>query len=212
MKQKRTILVICILIGVGIFAFSKAVSFFNKNQSLVKEIDLSLKPQIMELQLESTKLTEDLNIAKESISNLERERTQIRVEMFDNRKELKETKNALAEKDKRLAKINKQIGELTELNKGLQERFGTVLAEYIKLKRVISSIDGLKKEISKLKKKQKLISKKTNRNINKRKRGWFRSFLNNDDSLEGNGGFLVRNGKSTFEPRVKITVTSVEGE
>jgi len=212
MKSKTGIFVICIFVGVGIFAFSKAVSFFKENQSLIRKIDLSLRPQIERLQLEKEKMAKDLQVAKESISNLERERIQIRAELFDRGKELKQTKKDLDEKEEKLTKIDKQIKELAELNNKLQERFGTILAEYIKLKKVVSSVDSLKKEITKLKKKQKIISGKGRKTKRIKKRGWFGTLLSKDDYSGGNGGFLVKNGKSTFDPRVKITVTSVEEE
>ena len=211
MKPKIGPYLVWIAIGVCVFAFAKSVDFFKKNQSLVKEIDYSLKPQIMELQLDRTRLKEDLDSSKEAIANLETKYSSSQNELFQTGRELSEAKKQLQEKENQIARINNQISQLTKVNNELQDRFGTILADYIRLKKTVSSEEGLKEALAELKKKQKIVMRVENKiKSRKDKRGLFGTLISDDRPTEGNYGFLIRDGKSTFAPRVKITVTTVE--
>lgn len=204
----------CIAIGGFIFSFAKSLDFFKKNQSLIKEIDYSLRPQIMQLQLEKSKLNQDLNKVKENLANLEIKFSQSQNDLADAQRQLTIQKEKIEAKDQQISQLTTQIAELKQTNTDLQERFGTVFAEFIKLKKIVSTEEGLKEALVNLKKKQKIV-KKINEGLNRREKRR-REFENRVSRLlnysvsEGNRGFLIKDGKSTYVPRVKITVTPVE--
>jgi len=214
MKLKLSFLIVCIAIGGFIFSFAKSLDFFKKNQSLIKEIDYSLRPQIMQLQLEKSKLNQDLNKVKENLANLEIKFSQSQNDLADAQRQLTIQKEKIEAKDQQISQLTTQIAELKQTNTDLQERFGTVFAEFIKLKKIVSTEEGLKEALVNLKKKQKIV-KKINEGLNRREKRR-REFENRVSRLlnysvsEGNRGFLIKDGKSTYVPRVKITVTPVE--
>jgi len=191
------VIFVCIFVGVGLFAFSKALSLFKNKTSLIWEIDNTYKPKLAELEKiekEHNKMSKVLERAQDSLAVLEEENKIIKSTLRSKNDNLKQHQTELEEKDKIITQVRSNYNDVLGENNLLKEKMNAMYTEFTEMKKILSSVSELKDRIEYL-----------------RRRGDDRASIDDDDSYAGNGGFLVRNGQSTYVPKVKIEVRPVEG-
>lgn len=224
MLKQWIIVFVCIFIGVGIFSFSKVISLFQDKNSLNQQIEETLKPKISKLEKESARLNNELAKVRRSLVKtqdsllvIEEESRVLKQELSSKRYDLKQAKKIINKREEELAKITDRHNELDSENKLLKEKFNAMFIEFLEMKKTLSSIEALKKAIRELKvsskKNRKIIrvhrKKKTNKKIKKKKRILDQD-KDKDAEIYGNSGYLIRDGKSTYVPKVRIRVLTVD--
>lgn len=218
MNKQWPIVFLCVFIGVGVFSFSKAVDLFWDKNSLNKEIEGSLKPKISGLEQKNIKLNKELKKVQNSLAStqnfllvIEEENTVIRKELSSGRYDLMQAKQLIEEREKELAKITARHNELDSESKIIKEKFGAMYKEFLKMKQILSSPKALKQAMRDL----KIGSKKNEKTVRVAKRKRDKKARENPEQeenaeLSGNRGYLIRDGKSTYVPKVRIRVLIVD--
>lgn len=223
MSRQQIILSICVLAGVMIFSFVKAIDLFWDKNALNDQIEDSLKPRIAALESENNRVNNDLDRVKKDLSQtknslltMEEENSVLQEELKLERIDLRKAQMTIENKDGELTKIKTSYNEVDSENKLLKEKFNAMYIEFLEMKKTLSSLESLRQAIKDLKtssKKNRRIassaetSKAATRVANKTKDTNPKSVL--DTEMYGNSGYLIKDGQSTF-PKVHIKVVPVE--
>ena len=194
------IIVIVLLVGITLFSVFKYLMTLNEKNGLMKNLN-QVKGQVAALELEKENLLQTIDKEKESQKALTEENATLKDEL----KKLAQVDENLQNSQKTIEQLTSQIAlskaentALREEKNGLSLELTQVSQERDTLRARLSSIPELKKTIKEVKaqiRKAKVII----REIAKKRR-----------IIEGNRGFLVKNGKSTFPiTKIKIEVMSV---
>ena len=204
MLRTFSIIFVCIFIGVGIFSFSEALSQFRTNKSLSWQINNTYKPRLAKLEKdyhklekEKSQIVEDLAESRSSISLLEEENAAITETLIKKRDELKSLQSSYKEKKDEFIKVVKQYSDIQKDNMMLRDKITAMFLEIKEMRQTLSSVEELRDKIRELR-----SGIKKNDDYNQQGEQGV--------ALVGNGGFLIRNGKSTYSPKVTISVTPVE--
>jgi chromosome segregation ATPase len=221
MSKQKILFFVCILVGVVIFSFVEAINLFWDRNSLYREIEDSLKPRISALEIENNKVNSDLKKVKKTLaetqSNLttmEEENVVLKEELKSERLDLRSARQTIEEKEAEMAKLNSKNTEVDSENKLLKEKFNAMYIEFLDMKKTLSSIEGLRQAIKDL----KSSSKKNRKSASLANKGKTRirvaSTKDTDQEknteIQGNRGYLVKDGQSTYVPKVRIEVLPVE--
>ena len=208
MRKTIAIIAVCIFIGVGIFAFNRALVQFQANKSLSWKIDNDLKPRVSHLeqeykQLEKQKsqLVDELAKKQNTIIDLEQENAVIVETLQKKNAVLQEMGKERDTKENELNKLTNQYDELQAENDILKEKITAMFLELRQMRETLSSARALRERLRDLK-----DDTKENDTF-----GYANDLNGQDLASAGNGGFLIRNGKSTYNPKIKIRVTPVKG-
>lgn len=204
MPKKTIFLLGCLFVFSGFFFVLRYINLIQekkKVESQLKEVKMqvgflegSLRQETelrQKLDKEKTALTASLKGAEETIVDLNAKNAQSQEHIFSLVKEIKamENRNSRAKE------------ELTQA----QEKLDALLGKNIELDARLSSVSELKKAIAELK--LKLRMKKAGYNhklkstrFKKEKPSW------DKENIDGNFGFIIKNGVSTYNGRVKIEV------
>lgn len=220
---KNTILVF-FSIGVAIFSFSKAIFLFQDNAALNREINITLKPNLLKLENDNARISDELTKTQNSLINIEQESKAIKEGLYAKAKDLRRMQASLDEKERALGQINKKYSSLDSENDLLKEKINAMFLEYVDMKKTFSSVQALKEKIRDLKLSLKK-NKKTERFVKKKKniilsKGKNREYLEKKPegayaykniALAGNQGYLIKGGKNTYmqKERVRIEVLAV---
>jgi len=208
MVKRVGTIVVCIFVGVGIFAFSEALSQHRSNQALTWQIENTLKPRLAQLEKETiqlkeekSRLSDDLDDAKNKIGALQEENATIEETLSKKKEEFAALQKSYSEKERAFQDISEQMGELQGENAILKDKITAMFLELKELRESLSSVEELRERIRSLrgevKKKDKFSS---------------RSDLGQRElTSAGNKGYMMRGGKSTYTPKVTIRVTPIEG-
>ena len=154
-----------------------------KIQEALNQQNSQLKEEISASELKLTKIESDFNQAQVSLDQLELQVSLLKTENTELRNE-----------------TESKSGQLTQLS---QERDN--------LNARLNSIDELKKILKELKRKNRPIKKivqKTTKKVNKE----VEQLSVKKDTIEGNRGYLLKQGKPTYPAKVIIEVTPIIGE
>ena len=208
MFKTVSMILLCIFVGVGLFAFSEAFVQSKTNKSLSWQIENTFKPKLArlekdttQLKKEKTRLTDDLAETKSALVTLEEESAVLAETLNEKNSVLQELQKANQEKGQALVRVSQQHSELKGENALLKEKITAMFLELKEMRETFSSPEKLKARMRSLRggvKKNNKFSYAPPRNEQK------------DVTSSGNGGYLIHNGKSTF-PKVKIRVSPVEG-
>jgi chromosome segregation ATPase len=188
MKNYKVIL-IALLLGIIIFGVYKytqslkeqIIALENEGQALMQTLEKERELE-QKLTQENSELQNKLNVSEEKLTKLNEDFAQVQdvIEQLNS-----QVSGLIAENTTLKEKEDKLIRELTRVyhdKKGLQAR--------------LSSITELKKAIKELKKQVYRVGTEVKEKIKAK----------NTAIREGNLGFLIKNGKSTYPAKVKIEV------
>lgn len=221
MSKQATIIILCILLGVGVFSFAKSIDLFWDKNELSQRIEETLKPKIVQLELDNAKVNNELKKVKKSLAKteksllaIEQENTIIKDELIFERRDLKKTRTLLEERKEELVKITNRHAEINSENKLLKEKFNAMYIEFLEMKRTLSSVEALREMIRELRtgsKKNSRITRIARRKYGKSRAGRKKG-KSSDIEVFGNSGYLIRDGQSTYTPKVRIKVLTVDEE
>jgi ribosomal protein S15P/S13E len=234
MLKNLSIILVCVFLGVAIFSFYKAVSLFRANNALNQQINEVFKPAVEKLEQDNVKINDELAKAQTSLAKtqgtllvVEEENRVLKDELDAQKTNLIETQALLGEKEKTLVSVISNYDELKSENNMLKDKFSSLYEEFLIMKKTLTSMDGLKTAIKNLrahlkknkktvtsKKKILLQENKLRKNKENKIEGQNQeSQVIKQESVsteKGNRGFLMRDGKSTYVPKLRIKVTPVE--
>jgi len=194
------IIVIVLLVGITLFSVFKYVMTLNEKNGLMKNLN-QVKGQVAALELEKENLLQTIDKEKESQKALTEENATLKDEL----KKLAQVDENLQNSQKTIEQLTSQIAlsraentALREEKNGLSLELTQVSHERDTLKAQLSSVPELKKKIKEVKL-QIHKAKAMIREIAKKRR-----------VIEGNRGYLMKNGKFTFPiSKIKIEVMPV---
>lgn len=193
MKNYKVILII-FLLGITIFSVFKYVSSL-KTLNILDH----LKVQVAALEDERQDLLQTLEKEREL-------QQKFKVDLEASEEKLINLNEELTQAQKTIEELNSQVSTLKAENASfikekndLSAQLTQIIREKDEFKRRLSSISELKKAIRELKRQMHQVS----REIKRKTRPQTKKII------EGNRGFLIKDGKSTYIPRVKIEVKPV---
>lgn len=200
-------ILLCIFVGIGLFAFSEALLQSKANRSLTWQIDNTFKPKLTqlerdyaELKKDKIQLAADLTETKGALVVLEEESAVIVEALNEKKNALRKLQKSHTQRKRVLAQVAQQYRELRGENTLLKQKITAMFLEIKDMRQTLSSPKMLR---------EKMHSFRSNV---KKKSKFSRAPQFDEQGMIslGNGGYLIRNGKSTY-PKVRIRVTPVEG-
>ncbi len=193
------IILTALLVGITIFSVFKYVAALKEKYDLLKNLN-QIKGQVASLELEKQNLLQAIDKEKELEKAFAQENLTLKDELKANTDKLTQLDADLQNAQKTIEQLTSQIALSQAENTALREEkdkltqdLTQISQERDALKSRLSSIPELKKTIKEVKmqiRKAKVVI----REIAKKRR-----------VIEGNRGFLVKNGKTTF-PITKIKI------
>jgi chromosome segregation ATPase len=185
--KKYKLILIVFLIGVIIFAIFQYI--------------LSLKEQVLVLENEEQALLQTLENERQLKQKLVEENAQLQENLKPSEEnlvaldtDLNEAKNKIEELGSHIHLLKAENIALREKNASLASGLDSVVKEKDNLQAKLSSIVELKKAIKELRRQAYKVGQEIKEEIQ------------NDIIMEGNRGFLLKEGKSTYSAKVKIEV------
>jgi len=234
--RNKIITLLCI--GAALFFFYRAFMLSQHNVALNNEINGSLKPSLAQLQESYSDIQQQVATLHESLQEIRAQKAtleEVNQALVQESQDLAVQKRTLLEdivlnraRPETLRNLNvqmdanaekfvamrQQVTDLKKENKALENRFTTMFLEFMKMKKTLSSVEQLRERMVELKKNKKIVkqSKKRKQRVRRKpqRRILVKRHTPDQATGEGNSGYLVRNGKSTYTPSVKIRVLPVE--
>lgn len=224
MKSSVLIVVLALLLGAALFGIFKSLELSKRNADLHASMDLlqgklnqtefSLKEArsfVGEVSLKNARLESEVSFLNEKLSRKEKEVSEQNAQI-----------SLLMQRFRETAQVNLA---LLDQHNSMSSRMVRVELENAEMKKKLSSVDELKKAIKELKARRNLVARETrlvqkkrtgqrapvNKAPASKKRTIFGPPQSSDDLKSGNEGYVVRQGKSTYEGLVEIRVIPTEG-
>ncbi|PIP19686.1 MAG: hypothetical protein COT38_01900 [Candidatus Omnitrophica bacterium CG08_land_8_20_14_0_20_41_16] len=153
--------------------------------SYLRENIRSLEGQKQSLEYQKQSLSQELEKEKNTVEQLKLKNDSLKGNLKAAHKRLNKSFLALSQSEKRAEELSSQADILKAENNALSEEKARLVGDNEAFKSRLTSIPELKKAIQELKRQAR---------------------------LEGNRGFLIKNGKSTSVVKVKIEVTPASGK
>jgi len=197
------VILIALLTGITIFSVFKYVSSLREKNDLTLALS-QIKNQATALENERQNLLQELEKEKQLQQQLHEENTGLKESLMEGEEKLAKINADFAHTQEVLEQLNSQLANLKEENTLLKEekdkmniQLAEVTQEKDDLKARFSSVAGLKKAIRELKIRMRKVGVEIKRKVKYEK------------IIEGNRGFLIKDGKTTFPTKVKIEVVPV---
>lgn len=192
-------ILIVILVTITTFSVFKYFSSLREKYDLLNTLNQT-KEQLATLEKQRQNLLQDLEKEKQFQQKLAQENSGLKDYLKASKKRLTKLFADFGEAEKTIEQLGAKFSVLEAENTALREQrdklstqFIQVIQENDSLKARLSSITELKKAIKQLRRQMREVS----REIKKRSQ---------DEVIEGNRGFLIKDGKSTYPPKVRIEV------
>ena len=194
--NKLWLILIAFLVGVSIFSVVKYVSSVQEKYALITTID-KMKAEVAVLEDEKQNLNRSLDKEKVLNNTLETENASLNESLKADEEKLAKLGSDLQETLKKIEELNTQVTALNDEKEKATLLLSEATQERETLKSRMNSIPELKQMSKELKKKMRVTSHEVTTQIKK------------ETIILGNRGFLVRNGKPTYPPKVKIEVEPI---
>lgn len=194
------IILIAFLIGITIFSVFKYISSLKEKYDLLNTLS-QIKEQVAVLENDKQNLSQTLEKERQLQQKLTDENSRIQADLRASEEKLTkldaefiQTKNSIQELSSQLSALKAENAALIEEKNNLNIQLTQVVQEKDALKARLSSISELKKAIRELKIQVRKVGKELKQKVK------------TERIIEGNRGFLIKNGKSTYPAKVKIEV------
>ena len=195
--KEYKIIVIALLVGITLFSVFKYLMTLNEKNGLLKNLN-QVKGQVAALELEKQNLLQTIDKEKESQKALTEENATLKDEL----KNLAQVDENLQNSQKTIEQLTSQIALSKAENTALREEKNRLS---LKLTQVFQERDTLKARLSSVPELKKTI-KEVKVQIHKAK-AMMREIAKKRRVIEGNRGYLMKNGESTFPiSKIKIEV------
>ncbi len=194
--QFKNILII-FLFSVSAFSIFKFIFIQKEKYDLTNGLN-EVKNEITVLQKEKQDILQEVEKEKDANRKLQQGNTELKKYLRAGKIKINSLFATLKEADQEIEGINSKFSLLKLENEALQQEKERILQEAESFKTKLSSITELKKTIKELKKQARetrrkaRIETKDSAKINK--------------VIEGNYGYLVKDGKETYPTKLKIEV------
>ena len=195
--KEYKVIVIALLTGITLFSVFKYLTTLNEKNDLLKNLN-QVKGQIMSLELEKQNLLQTIDKEKESQKALTDENATLKDEL----KNLAQVDESLQNSQKTIEQLTSQIALSKAENTALREEKNRLS---LKLTQVSQEKDALRARLSSVPELKKTI-KEVKVQVRKAK-AVMREIAHKRRVIEGNRGYLMKNGKPTFPvSKIKIEV------
>jgi len=195
--KEYKVIVIALLTGITLFSVFKYLTTLNEKNDLLKNLN-QVKGQIMSLELEKQNLLQTIDKEKESQKALTDENATLKDEL----KNLAQVDESLQNSQKTIEQLTSQIALSKAENTALREEKNRLS---LKLTQVSQEKDALRARLSSVPELKKTI-KEVKVQVQKAK-AVMREIAHKRRVIEGNRGYLMKNGKPTFPvSKIKIEV------
>jgi chromosome segregation ATPase len=198
------IILIALLVGITIFSVFKYVYTLREKYELLNAIN-QIKAQLTALELEKQVLAQDLDKEKQLNQQIAQENSGLKDSLKAKEDEVAQLSTDVAYAKKMVEDLNSQVSILKAENMAVRDQNANLTAKLDQVSQEkdslavrLNSIAELKKAIRELKKQMRKVHSEIK--FKEEIRGMV---------LEGNHGFLVKNGKPTYPTKVKIEVKSL---
>jgi len=208
-KQSILWVFVALLLGMSLFGFYKAWELQNKNTILSKEVS--------GLKIDLIATHKDLKQTKIKNEGLEENLNVLGTKFARAKQEIEKNKKSIVFLSEGL-KDAKEINDFLAMQShGIAEQAVRLKFENDEMKKTLSSVSELKKAIAKLRNKPKAKNERINRRPAPKKQKAGKKNVKlpvapkpSDVALEGNQGFVVKDGKTTLIENVAIKVVPAE--
>lgn len=190
---------IVLLLTITIYSVFQYISGLKENYDLLIALN-QVKERASMLEQEKQNLLLDLEKAQELKEKISQDNATLKDYLKASKDRLSKIFADYAQVQKRAEDLNAQFSLLKAEHKALTEDKEKLTRENEILKAKISSAKELKLAMRELRKQVQKVHKEIKQSIDA------------DSSLEGNQGYIIKDGKSTFLNKVKIEVIPVEEE
>lgn len=185
---------IAFLIGVTILSVFRYVASLKEKYDLLNELQRS-KEQVTVLENEKQTLTQELQKERQLQQKLSQEISKLKDNLKANYIRLTNLFGDFQDAENKIEQLESQSALLKAENTALREEKENLRVEKESLQAKLNSIAELKKAIKELKMKARRLKTEIKRKIK------------TEEFIEGNRGYLVKDGKSTYSPlKVRIEV------
>jgi len=206
--------IIAFFLGIALFGISKSLTLVKSNLGLTHKIGL----MTMELDTAQTSLKQTKAALSDSYlkgAELEGNIKDIETKLSKKEKEAQEFLDTIDKLSQELKEASDSNEDLSGVNKELRDRSLRMELENSEIKKKFSSIHELKLAIKELKMKMRMEKQRKPKQPMPRVKNLSKPVVLPTPPLdnkmaEGNMGFFIKNGRSTFEGIVDIEVVPVE--
>jgi len=199
-KNNKTALLVALMAGITIFSAYKYIVSIKEKYDLTHQLN-DVKTQADALSKEKQNLLQTLEKEKKLNQQLFQENSGLQNSLKLSTEKVNQLENDLTLTQRAVEELNSQATALqvenTKIkadNAGLQNNLTSISQENENLKVKLSSITELKKAMGELKSQMRKVRHQIQKKID------------TEQIQEGNRGFVVKQGKSTFPAKVKIEV------
>ena len=193
-KAKIRNIAIILLVSITAFSVYRYVVDLREKYALLAELTQK-KEAITLLESEKQKLTQDLQKEKALGEKLEQEKSELKVNLKASRKRLSKLFMDFSTTEKTLDKVSSQIALLKAENAALIEKKNRLEQENEVFRAKMSSAAELRKSIRELRRQVQKVGV------------YMIQHSQNEKTLEGNQGYVIKNGLITTPAKVKIEVS-----
>ncbi len=218
MKTSTIWSIAAILLGISAFGIAKSFELLKKNEKLDRSMS--------ELKVELTQASSTLKETNAVLQDLKASMREANYKNDQMEGQIKVLESKLTKRDKEiatyadnLALFSKKLEEASGVNKSLAAKNSQMANQMVRIEfekiemaRKLSSIPELKNRINQLRKHSRVITRQRQLAQEAKRRGLkyseFQQML--DNSPDGNRGYIVRDGESTFQDLVEIKVMAAD--
>ena len=186
-------ILIVLLLTIAVFSVFKYTSSLKEKNDLLNTLN-QIKEQIATLEKEKQNLSQALEKEKELQRKLSQENSGLKDGLKISKIRLMKLFRDASKMEKEFQQLNSQISILKAENKALIEKENQAKLKLSEYETKFNSIAELKKAIRELKRQMHKVSIEINQKTQDEK------------IVEGNHGFLIKDGKPTYPTRVRIEV------
>jgi len=155
---------------------------------------LSLRKQVVILDAEKQNLLQDLEKGKQLQQKLSQENAQLKENLVASKKKITKLLVDYSAEHNSLEDLKSKFSILQAENTALREDKEKVSREIVDLQAKLGSVAGLKKAIVELRRQMHKVGRQ------------IRQKAEVQESIEGNRGYIIKDGKPTYPARIKIEV------
>ncbi len=207
MKTHVFLAIIALFLGIALFGIFKSFTLFKRNLGLTHKVGLlTMDLDTVQASLKNTKAA--LSDSYMKSAELEGSLKNIETKLSKREKEAKELLDTINKLSDELKEASDSIENLSGANKELRDRSLRVELENSEIKMKFSSIHELKLAIKELKIKMRMEKQREPKQPGPRVKNLLKPVVLSP--TEGNMGFFIKDGRSTFDGIVNIEVVPVE--
>lgn len=194
-------LLIPFLIGITIFSAFQYVSSLKEKYDLQNSLN-QIKKQVADLELARQSLLQEVEQEKELQKALTQENSNLKGSLEVNNEKLTKLGAVFQDASRTIEDLNSRISILKAENAALAEKKEKLALELTAVSQENEALNSRLSSVRELKRAIKELKKKASKGAEE-----IKAIAKTRNVIEGNRGFLIKDGKPTYPAKVKIEVT-----